>query len=195
MAVGASRPAGAGARRAQAFSEMTGDVTRLTGSWHAIQHSRHSGPRGRAYPAPMATVDLVDETFIVVAPARIAEVVADPGRWRSWWPGLHLVIFMDRGLEGVRWTITGELVGSAEIWLESHRDGVLVHHYLRAEPTEPGSTTRPRRISDSARGRRVADTLRRRHALAWKRTVWALKDELEGERRPGEPVGFTAVER
>lgn len=143
----------------------------------------------------MATVDLVDETFIVVAPARIAEVVADPARWMTWWPGLRVTVFMDRGLEGIRWTIAGELVGSAEIWLESHGDGVVVHHYLRAEPTEPGSAVRARRVTDSARGRRVADRLRRRHALAWKKTVWALKDELEGDRRPGEPVGFTLIER
>lgn len=143
----------------------------------------------------MATVDLVDETFIVVDPVRIAGIVAEPSRWSTWWPGLHPVVFMDRGLEGIRWTITGDLVGSAEIWLESYRDGVVVHHYLRAEPTEPGSTTRPRRITDSARGRRAADRLRRQHALSWKRTIWALKDELEGDRRPGEPLSATFVDR
>jgi hypothetical protein len=142
----------------------------------------------------MATVDLVDETFIVVPPPRIAQIVADPARWARWWPHLQLTVFMDRGLEGIRWTVTGSLVGSAEIWLESFRDGVVVHHYLRAEPTEPGSATRARRISDSARGRREMDRLRRRHALAWKRAVWALKDELEADRAPGEVLGdFSAV--
>lgn len=140
----------------------------------------------------MASVDLVDETFIVVAPERIAEVVADSSRWGAWWPGLTVTVFMDRGLEGIRWTVTGELVGSAEIWLESHRDGVIVHHYVRGEPTEPGSTSRPRIIPDSARGRREIDRLRRRHVLAWKRTVWALKDELEDQRRPGEAAFLVA---
>jgi hypothetical protein len=135
----------------------------------------------------MASVDLVDETYIVVERTRIAAVVADPGRWRSWWPSLNLVVFMDRGLDGMRWSITGDLVGSAEIWLETQPEGVLVHYYLRAEPTVPGSRTEPRRLPDSARGAREMDRLRRRHALAWKRTVWSLKDELEGERRPGEP--------
>lgn len=139
----------------------------------------------------MATVDLVDETFIVVPPHRIAQVVADPQRWAVWWPQLELTVFMDRGVEGIRWTVTGSLVGSAEIWLEAFRDGVVVHHYLRAEPTEPGSTTRARRISDSARGRRESDRLRRRHALAWKRTVWALKDELEADRAPGDVLADT----
>lgn len=135
----------------------------------------------------MASVDLVDETYVVVERSRIAAVVSDPERWRTWWPSLELVVFMDRGLDGVRWSITGDLVGSAEIWLEAQPEGVLVHYYLRGEPTVPGSRTEPRRLPDSARGLREMDRLRRRHALSWKRTVWALKDELEGERPPGEP--------
>lgn len=135
----------------------------------------------------MPAVDLVDETFIVVAAPRIAEVVSDPARWSTWWPGLELTVFMDRGLQGVRWSVTGDLVGSAEVWLETHGDGVIVHYYLRVDPTEPGSSTRARVIPSSMRGRREVDRLRRRHAVAWKRTVWALKDELEGERRPGVP--------
>ena len=134
----------------------------------------------------MAVVDLVDETFIVVERMRIAGVVADTGRWRAWWPGLDLEVFMDRGLDGIRWSVTGELVGSCEIWLEAQGDGVLVHYYLRAEPTVPGSTTTARTLTDSARGRREADRLRRRHAMSWKRVVWSLKDEMEGDRRPGE---------
>ena len=138
-------------------------------------------------PAPGA-VNLVDETFVVVERTRIAAVVADPIRWRAWWPGLSLTVFMDRGLDGIRWSVTGDLVGSCEIWLEAVADGVLVHFYLRADPTVPGAPTRPRALPASSRGRREIDRLRRRQALAWKRAVWALKDELEGDRRAGEPA-------
>lgn len=135
----------------------------------------------------MSGVDLVDETYVVVERARLAAVVADPGRWRRWWPTLDLTIFMDRGLDGLRWSITGELIGSAEIWLEDQDGGVLVHYYLRGEPTTPGSRTQPRVLPDSARGRREIDRIRRRHAVAWKQVIWSLKDEMEGDRRPGEP--------
>ena len=60
----------------------------------------------------MPSVDLVDETFVVVSPHTVAAVVGDPQRWRTWWPGLQLSVFMDRADEGIRWTVTGELVGS-----------------------------------------------------------------------------------
>ena len=148
-------------------------------------------PRIRApedtYPGPMAGVDLVDETYVVAERTRLAAVVADPARWRQWWPSLELAVFMDRGLDGLRWSITGELVGSAEVWLEPHGDGVIVHYFLRGEPTSPGSPSTPRTLPSSARGRREMDRLRRQHAVAWKRVVWSLKDEMEGDRRPGEP--------
>ena len=135
----------------------------------------------------MPSVDLVDETYVVVERIRIAAVVADPVRWRAWWPGLELSVFMDRGLDGMRWSVTGDLVGSCELWLEAQGDGVIVHYYLRADPTVPQSRTTPRRLPESARGRREVDRLRRRHAVAWKRVIWALKDEMEGDRAPGEP--------
>lgn len=130
-------------------------------------------------------IDLVDETFIVAPPARLAAIVADRERWRAWWPDLHLDVFMDRGEQGLRWTITGALVGSAEVWLEPFGDGAIVHYYLRADPTVPRSSTEARQLPDSPRGRRAADRLRRSHALAWKTTVWALKAELEAEREAG----------
>jgi hypothetical protein len=131
-------------------------------------------------------VDLIDETFVVAAPAELSAVVHDPQRWRAWWPGLRLTVFMDRGDQGIRWSVTGDLVGSAEIWLEPFGDGVVVHHYLRADPTRPGSPTEPIE-GDPAKQRRQADRIRRRHALAWKRSVNALKDELEAGRAPGTP--------
>ena len=138
------------------------------------------------YPGPVAGVDLEDETYVVVERGRQDAVIGDPSRWRQWWPSLDLTVFMDRGLDGIRWSITGELIGSAEIWLEVYGDGVLVHYYLRGEPTVPGSATTARSLPDSARGRRELDRLRRHHAIAWKRVVWSLKDEMEGDRRPGE---------
>lgn len=120
----------------------------------------------------MPTVDLIDETYVVAAPEAVAAAVHDPTRWRQWWPDLALTVFMDRGLDGIRWSVSGALNGSLELWLERVGDGVLVHHYLRADPSRPV---------------RSPDRLRRRHALAWKRSVNALKDELEQGREPGLP--------
>ena len=122
---------------------------------------------------PMTSLDLVDETYLVADRQLLATVVADRARWNEWWPELTMTVFMDRGVDGIRWSISGTLVGSSEIWLEPVGDGVLLHYYLRAEP--------------ALRGRRKIEKLRSRHAMAWKRSVWALKDELEGDRRPGDP--------
>ncbi|CAB4867665.1 MAG: polyketide cyclase / dehydrase and lipid transport [Actinobacteria bacterium] len=121
----------------------------------------------------MTSLDLVDETYLVADRQLLATVVADRARWNEWWPDLTLTVFMDRGVDGIRWSISGTLVGSSEIWLEPVGDGVLLHYYLRAEP--------------ALRGLRKIEKLRSRHAMAWKRSVWALKDELEGDRRPGDP--------
>lgn len=123
----------------------------------------------------MHLLDLVDETYIAAANEALAAAVADQARWRAWWPDRHLEVFMDRGLKGQRWAVTGDVTGSAEIWLEAYRDGTIVHYYLRADPA-------------GRRGKldtREVDRLRRAEATAWKRAVWALKREFEGDRRPG----------
>lgn len=132
----------------------------------------------------MPLVDLIDETFIVADPRVVAAAVHDPDAWRRWWPGLELVVFMDRGIEGIRWTCTGELVGSTELWLEAWGDGVIVHYYLRADPTRPGSRTEPMTIPPVRRGR-VAVRESGRRALEVKRALNGLKDSLEAGRRPG----------
>lgn len=132
----------------------------------------------------MPVVDLVDETFIVAPPAALAAALAEQRRWRVWWPDLTLDIFMDRGEQGIRWSVTGALVGSCEVWLEPFGDGAIVHYYLRADPTV-GDTSTARVLTDSPRGRRAADRLRRRQALRWKRSVWSWKREMEGDRVPG----------
>jgi hypothetical protein len=129
----------------------------------------------------MPAVDIVDESFLVVPRRIVAEVVARPERWRVWWPDLEIEVFLDRGFDGMAWTVAGPLVGSTEIWLEEHPRGVVVHYYLRAEPTIPGSSTQPRTLPDSPRSRRLLDGMRRERVLHWKRIMWALKDELEAQ--------------
>ena len=79
--------------------------------------------------------------------------------------------------------MTGDVVGSAEIWLEEHTPGVLVHHYLRADPTRPGSAYEPRTVGSSRRAERQIAQLRRRYVHAWKKIAWSLKDELERDAR------------
>lgn len=133
----------------------------------------------------MPKVDLVDETFIVCARQSIAAAVAEPVRWGQWWPDLRLSIFMDRGLDGIRWSMTGGLVGSCEIWLEPVLDGVLLHHYLRGDMAAGAGRSGLSSPSSDKAADRVADRERRRRARTWKRHAWALKDELEAGRRPG----------
>lgn len=130
----------------------------------------------------MPAVDLIDETFIVASPQVLAAVVHDPERWRQWWPDLELALFMDRGVQGVRWSVFGAFVGSSEIWLEPVGDGTLVHYFLRVDPATSGPL-QPRR----------AARIRRDRALGWKRWINALKDELEVGRQPGEPATGPAV--
>jgi hypothetical protein len=130
-------------------------------------------------------VDLVDETFVVVDRPTLAAVVADPASWRRWWPELELTVFMDRGLDGIRWSATGAWAGSLEIWLEEVADGVLVHHYARLDPCGRDGTVQPEPTGPA--GWRRAARARAARARAWKRSVWALKDELERGRPVGEP--------
>ncbi len=125
----------------------------------------------------MPAVDLVDETFVAAAPAAVAAVVHDVDRWRRWWPDLSLSVFQDRGEQGIRWNVAGALVGSMEVWLEPYGDGVIVHYYLRCDPPAAAAPTS-----------RPADRERRRRALRAKQVFWRLKDDLEGDRRPGEPA-------
>jgi len=145
---------------------------------------------GRAAPLwdsdGMPMVDLADETFVVAAPADVARRLHDPQLWRRWWPELELTLFQDRGERGLRWTVTGRLVGSSEVWLEPWGDGTLLHCYLRADLTGPGSATEVR-CGRPARLARLARAESHRHGRHVKRCVNALKDELEADRAPGMP--------
>jgi hypothetical protein len=119
-------------------------------------------------------VDIVDETFLVVPPKIVASAFADPAAWRRYWPDLTLTVYLDRGDEGLRWTVGGALVGTMEVWLEPVLDGTVLHYFLRAEL--PASV-----------GPRQADIERRRWQLAAKRIALGLKAVLEDGRAPGCP--------
>ena len=117
----------------------------------------------------MSTVDLMDESYIAADRALVAAAVADPSWLSAIWPELRLSVAEDRGLEGVRWTVAGQLSGTAEVWLEDYRGrGVVVHYFLRAD--QAGGPASPRQ----------AARLRREYTLRWKAHAFVLKDALEG---------------
>jgi hypothetical protein len=128
------------------------------------------------------SVDLMDETFVVATPQAVADALHDPGLWRSWWPDLDLVVEKDRGLAGLHFSVTGALIGTGELWLEPFADGVIVHVFLRADPTASGSRTQAVTLPQRAAWREA-----RHRAWQTKRGMGLLKDGLEGVRRAGEP--------
>jgi len=121
----------------------------------------------------MPALDLSCDDLVVADPAYVAQRLGADTLWREWWPDLVLTPSERRGLEGVRWAVTGAAIGTAEWWLEQVRDGVVVHWYLRVDPTRPAGPRRLRR-------------LRERYVAQYRKNLWRLKDELEGGRAAGE---------
>ncbi|HKE51339.1 MAG TPA: polyketide cyclase / dehydrase and lipid transport [Actinomycetes bacterium] len=115
----------------------------------------------------MSPINVMDESYIAADRSRVAGAVADPSWWSVLWPELQLTVTEDRGLDGVRWAVTGRLTGTAEVWLEDFRGrGVIVHYFLRVD-------------QDGAIGDRRARRLCRQYTLRWKEHAFALKDALE----------------
>lgn len=83
----------------------------------------------------MNSIQVADETFVAADPVAVGRAVNDRANWRRWWPDLRLEVVEDRADKGVRWTVTGPLTGTMEIWLEPVLDGVLLHYFLHAEPS------------------------------------------------------------
>ncbi len=83
----------------------------------------------------MPTVDIGDETYVAVPPAQLAAQLTAPALLAAWFPRLSLDVFMDRGEDGTRWSISGEVDGSLEVWLEPMGRGTLVHWFVRGEPS------------------------------------------------------------
>jgi hypothetical protein len=111
-----------------------------------------------------ARIDIVDDTFVDAPPAVIRAQLDDEAWARQVWPHLQREVVRDRGLKGIRWTVTGQVVGEMEVWIEPWWEGAVVHHYLRGH-RQPAA---PRDVA-------------MRHTLRWKRAVHELKDRLEGK--------------
>jgi hypothetical protein len=108
-------------------------------------------------------VDVADDTFILADPRRVRDRLDDEAWCDQVWPHLTRRVQRDRGPKGVRWTVTGQVVGEMEVWIEPYWEGAVVHHYLRGTA-----------------GRRAPRDVAARHTRRWKRAVHGLKDCLEG---------------
>lgn len=145
-------------------------------------NTRDGGAGNTCHPARVPAVDVVDETFLAVGQKVLADVFADPACWARYWPDLTLRVYADRGVEGLRWTVRGALVGTMEVWLEPMLDGTLLHYFLRADLPQA-------RLP--AKGRVLRREVSRRQ-LAAKRIALDLKRTLEDGRAPGcAPVAGT----
>ncbi|MFI9403871.1 polyketide cyclase / dehydrase and lipid transport [Nocardia sp. NPDC052316] len=101
----------------------------------------------------MSTIQVADQTFVAAPGTAVADILAAPNNWRRWWPDLTLVVREDRGDKGIRWTVSGALDGTMEVWLQPALDGVIVHYFLHAEPQ---SALPASRAAAANRARRVA---------------------------------------
>ncbi len=129
----------------------------------------------------VTSIQVADEIFVAAAPELVAAVIADRGLWRQWWPDLSLTVTEDRGPEGMRWTVTGGVTGTMELWCEAVMDGFVLHYYLHAEPTKS--------LPDNLRAR--ADELAEQNRLrrvAGKEMSFDVKQRLEAGREPGDPA-------
>lgn len=124
----------------------------------------------------MAAVDIIDELFVVADPGKVRAHLGDAELWHSWFPDLCFTCYQDRGLKGVRWEVSGSLSGAAEVWIEPFGDGVIVHAYLRADPSKPPRSEH-----------RFAVQTKKKYVWPLKQHLLDAKDELEGSRRLGEP--------
>lgn len=83
----------------------------------------------------------------------------------------------------MRWTVSGALVGTMEVWLEPVLDGTMLHYFLRADPAGLAALLE---LSAAKRARAVRREIRRRQ-LAAKQMALRLKMALEDGRLPGIP--------
>lgn len=127
------------------------------------------------------SIQVADETFIAADPAAVGGAVGDRSAWRRWFADLMLEVVEDRTDKGVRWTVTGPLTGTMEIWLQPMLDGVVLHYFLHAEPTTAAGRkpTRPTLAS-----------MNHQRRVAGKRMAFEIKNTLEATRPVGVAPGI-----
>ncbi|KQY06036.1 polyketide cyclase / dehydrase and lipid transport [Mycobacterium sp. Root135] len=124
----------------------------------------------------MNSIQVADETFVCADPADVGAAIADPVSWRRWWPDLRLTVVEDRGPAGHRWTVTGALTGTMEVWLETSSDGVILHYFVHAEPSGVAAWELAKmNLAKANHQRRVAG----------KRMAFEVKQKLEESRAVG----------
>ena len=128
----------------------------------------------------MNSIQIADETFVAADPVEVGRYVADHASWRRWWPDLRLTVVEDRGEKGHRWTITGALTGTMEIWLEPVLDGVVLHYFLHAEPSGAAAWQL---------ARMKLPKMNHRRRVAGKNMAFEVKQRLEATR----PVGVSRL--
>ncbi|CAM4449112.1 hypothetical protein MB901379_02935 [Mycobacterium basiliense] len=128
----------------------------------------------------MNSIQIADETYIAADGARVGATVADRCRWSRWWPDLQLQVTEDRAEKGIRWAVTGALIGTMEVWLEPSLDGVVLHYFLHAEPAGVAAWQLARM--------NLAKMTHRRRA-AGKKMAFEVKTTLEETR----PIGVSPV--
>lgn len=129
------------------------------------------------------SIQVADETYIAADGARVGAAVSDPAGWRRWWPDLRLQVVENRAEKGIRWTVTGALTGTMEIWLEPLKEGlggVVLHYFLHAEPT--GLAAWQLAKLDLAK-------MTHRRRVAGKKMAFELKATLEQSR----PIGVSPM--
>ncbi|MBV9090259.1 MAG: polyketide cyclase / dehydrase and lipid transport [Mycobacteriaceae bacterium] len=128
----------------------------------------------------MNSIQVADQTFVAADPAEVGRAVADQASWRRWWPDLQLNVVEDRGAKGIRWTVTGALTGTMEVWLEPVLDGVVLNYFLHAEPAGAAAWQLAR--MNLAR-------MNHRRRVAGKEMAFEVKTRLEQPR----PVGVSPL--
>lgn len=128
----------------------------------------------------MHSIQVADQTFVAADPVDVGKAVSDVASWRRWWPDLRLAVVEDRGDKGIRWTVTGALTGTMEVWLEPMLDGAILNYFLHAEPAGVAAWQLARMdLAKAAHRRRVAG----------KRMAFEVKAALERSR----PVGTSRL--
>lgn len=128
----------------------------------------------------MNSIQIADQTFVAADGARVAAAIADKSSWRRWWPDLRLQVVEDRAEKGIRWTVTGALTGTMEVWLEPSLDGVVLNYFLHAEPTG---------VAAWQLAKLNLPKLTHRRRVAGKKMAFEVKTTVERSR----PVGVSPV--